>query len=251
MPFCIQCGTKLPDNARFCMNCGAAVSVRVTPKASSSSSSSKAGQILIKCTVCGSNDLRPAQRGVMRCAHCGSIFRVDENHRLLSAEEIDAQLTSILIRAEEYADKNDHKNELATLSSAINLAPDNPTLMNRLGRAYRRLGFFNKAIEYYKKVIALNPDEPTAYSNIGTAYLSMDQYADAQPYFEKAIELIQNNPMSATKSDQAAIWGQYAMCIGKLGDLKRAKECLEKARKMHYSEESIKYISERLGLKYR
>lgn len=250
--FCIHCGSKLPDGAKFCLNCGAAISAGSVPaekKKPEASSASKIGQQLISCTVCGSTNLRPVQRGIMRCEYCGSKFRVDEENRIKSAEEVDAQVMSVFIKAAEFELKNDTKNELETLSSAIPIAPDNSLLMVKLGRAYRRLGFYSKALEYYQKAITLDPNQATGYSNIGAVYLSTNQYAKAKPYYEKAIAMIQNDPTTASKGDQATMLGNYALCIGLLGELKQAKRYLEEAQKLGYDPNNVKAIQDRLGLK--
>lgn len=250
--YCIYCGKQLPDNARFCMNCGKALLVANEPAAAQEKPNhavpSNVGQVLIRCNCCGGSDLKPVQRGVVRCESCGSKYRVDEQNRIESAEEVDAQLYAIFLEAAKYQIKDDYPNELQALAKGLPIAPDNALLMVKLGRVYRRLGMHNKALEYYRKAIALDPDDATTYSNIGILYLTLEQYAQAKPYLEQALSMVQANPLAATKNDQATLFGHYALCVGKLGDMRLAKEYLEKAERMGYGSEYLRDKQKQLGL---
>ena len=250
--YCMYCGKQLPDDARFCMNCGKALAQNPAPagqEAPKSGVASNVGQVLIRCNCCGGSDLKPVQRGVVRCENCGSKYWVDEHNRIESSEEVDAQLYAIFLEAANYQIKEDYANELQALAKALPIAPDNAMLMNKLGRVYRRLGLHQKALEYYKKAIALDSSITVAHSNMGAVYLVTEQYEQARPYYERAIAMARENPMSVTKNDRAVMMGNYALCVGMLGDLPLAKTYLAEAEALNYSPEMVKLIRERIGLK--
>ncbi len=235
--FCINCGKPLPDNALFCPACGA----KVTREAESGEPHLHA----MRCTSCGSSDLKKTGRGEYVCQHCGTKFYTDEQK---SGEDDEAKTAVLLSEAQEYAEKKDYLNELRTLIKAVELTPENNTVLLRLGRAYWRLNLPVKALEYYRRAEELYPDDPIVYTNIGSAFLKMGHNAEAKEQYEKAIAIIESDHMSATADDIAITYGNYALCIGRLGDRKGAKEYLSVAKGKGYSRESIATICRELHL---
>lgn len=56
MPFCGHCGTKLPDNSRFCLNCGAPCAHQSPIRASKANPTLPVVEgSIVKCPNCGSN----------------------------------------------------------------------------------------------------------------------------------------------------------------------------------------------------
>jgi len=198
------------------------------------------------CTSCGSSSLIKVRDGEYICEYCGGRFFVDEPDR--DEEEADADLAGIFEKADEYERRDDYKNELRTLAKGLDIAPDNCTLMLKVGRAYWRLGFIKKAEEYYRKAEELDPDDPIVYVNFGALYLSQEQYKLAKPLFEKGIAIIEADPLSASPGDTAVTYGNYALCIGKLGDREGAKHYLEIAREKGYSRSSADNVKKKLRL---
>ena len=238
--FCISCGAPLPDNAVFCPQCG--VRIQKDPRAS------KKGAVLVACTSCGSGSLKRVQKGVYICDYCGSRFHVDDANRIESAEEVDTKLMDIFCESAKYRVKDVFQSEIRILTKGLDIAPENATLMVKLGRAYRQLGFSQKAIEYYRKAEKLNPNDPTIYTNLGSLYLTQDMPSAAKPYYEKAIAMMEADPLSASLSDIAVTYGNYALCLGKLGETRAAREYLSLAKKKGYSSESVKSICNFLRL---
>lgn len=70
---------------------------------------------------------------------------------------------------------------------AINLAPDNPNALNNLGGAYLYMGNFEKAADAFARSLALEPRR-ASYSNTGTVQYYLGHYHDAADLFRKAIE---------------------------------------------------------------
>ena len=150
--------------------------------------------------------------------------------------------------AAEYAKKGDTQNELQTLIKAMDLAPEDNTVLIRLGRAYWRLGSVEEALEYYRMAEELYPDDPIVYVNIGSAFFKLGQYAQAKAQYEKGIAIIESDPMSACADDIAVAYGSYAFCLGKLGDKKSAKKYLSIAKEKGYSQESVNTVCRQLHL---
>ena len=238
--FCISCGSSLPDNALFCPVCGAKVGRETKPKESHLHS--------MRCTSCGSSSLKKIRKGEYRCEHCGTTFRTNGQDLEANDETLDAKVAVFLSDAAEYAKKGDTQNELQTLIKAMDLAPEDNTVLIRLGRAYWRLGSVEKALEYYRMAEELYPDDPIVYVNIGSAFFKLGHYAQAKAQYEKGIAIIESDPMSACADDIAVAYGSYAFCLGKLGDKKSAKKYLSIAKEKGYSQESVNTVCRQLHL---
>ena len=203
----------------------------------------------LRCTSCGSGNLRKIRAGEYLCEHCGTRLYTDERRIGGDDQEThEAEAAALLSEAQEYAEKKDYRNELRTLAKAMELAPENNTVLLRLGRAYWRAGLPEKALEYYRIAEELYPEDPIVYANIGSAYLKLGHNEKAKEQYEKAIAIIESEPMSACADDIAITYGNYALCVGRLGDRKTAKEYLSIAKEKGYSKDSIDTICGELHL---
>lgn len=122
--FCMSCGAALPDNAAFCPDCGAKVTGEGNPE--------KLPLHSLKCICCGSSDLRNLYKGKYRCEHCGTILCTDEQNAGEEQEAVEAQIAVLLSEAAAFAEKKDYQNELATLTKAKDLDPEDNTVLLRL-----------------------------------------------------------------------------------------------------------------------
>lgn len=238
--YCIYCGSSLPDKALFCPACGE----KITRKAESEEPLLRP----MRCTTCGSSTIRRIGTGKYRCEHCGTIFYRDGQEPGEDAYAQDAQVAALLSEAQEYGEKKDYRNEIKILAKAMELAPEDNNVLLRLGRAYWRNNLPEKALGYYRIAEELYPDDPIVYSNIGAACLKLGHNAEAKAQYEKGIDLIESNPMSASGYDIAVTYGNYALCLGRMGDRKAAKKYLSIAKEKGYSRESIDSICEELHL---
>lgn len=241
--FCISCGKELPDNATFCSSCGA----RVDQGSTSAHPQAVDFHLhTMKCTACGSNQIKRVQAGEYLCEHCGTTFFIKDQTG--SEVSSDLKLTALLREAESYAEKEDLQSELKSLATAYSIAPDNNDVLLRYGRCYIKLGFPQKAMEYFQKAEVLFPDDPIVYVNIGTALLKQGHYAEAKPRYERALAIIEEDPTSATTGDIAVTYGNYALCVGRLGDKKKARKYLSIAKEKGYRSASVDWICKELQI---
>ncbi|MBQ3295091.1 MAG: tetratricopeptide repeat protein [Erysipelotrichaceae bacterium] len=200
------------------------------------------------CDSCGSTDFKKITRGEYVCRYCGKRFLIDQNDAPVTDPEKESELIRIFNEAAGYERKDQYEKELQTLSKGLKIAPDDCTLLTKLGRVYWRLGFLNRAREYLDKAQDLYPDDPVVYNNIALLYLSKNMYEEARPYFEKSIRLVEDDPLSAGYNDTAVIYGNYALCIGLLGEMEEARKYLKIAKKKGYPESSIKNVCKKLKI---
>ena len=189
----------------------------------------------------------PLPEGAAFCPACGHRIQ-SGTHAQTDRNPETIVLLKILQEASEYEQKDDYQSELRVLSKGLRIAPDSGTLMLRLGRAWWRLGYDQKAMEYYREAERLNPGDPVIYVNIAALYISRGMYAEARLYCRRGIEMIEADPLSVTAGDTAVAYGNYALCLGELGDLAGAKKYLAIAREKGYRRESIENICSRLHL---
>lgn len=243
--YCAACGSPLPEKAAFCPTCGA--KVQAPPQAGSEKPNGN-GLRPALCSFCGSGSLKKVRKGEYICESCGRRFFAEDPAEVLSENESEAELLAILAEAEGYMDKGDYRSELRVLSRGLSVAPDNTTLLLRLGRVCNRLAMVQEAKEYYRRAEETDPDDPIVYTNQASLWLKQGQYDEAKRLFETAIRMIEADPMSASVGDAAVTYGNYGWCLGKLGDMAGAKKYLARAKKMGYSRESLDYICRDLGI---
>ncbi len=76
---------------------------------------------------------------------------------------------------------------LNTLQSSNH--PNREIMVNQLAICYLKLNQFSKAIEKLQEALELNPENTTVLYHLGLSYFSKTDYASAIPYFEKLIQI--------------------------------------------------------------
>lgn len=97
----------------------------------------------------------------------------------------------ILVKLGEYYGKNlnDLQNSKLYLEKALEVAPDNADVMQKLGVVYAMGGNPAAAIDMFKRALEKNPSNAHILMNIGIAYRNMGDEANALQYLNKAFEL--------------------------------------------------------------
>lgn len=166
----------------------------------------------------------------------------------MTREERETELYKIFTEAAEFEGKNQYMKELEILMKGMRIDAENTDLLTKIGRAYRRIGNNARALEYYEKAKAIAPDDPTIYLNIAIAYLVSAQYNDAKHYFDQAFAVTEKNPLRMTQSNKGTLYGNYALCLGQMGDLRSAKKHLRTAKELGYDQASIDYVCKTLKI---
>ena len=98
-------------------------------------------------------------------------------------------------------DREDIQEGIAHAEKALELEPDQAKSTCALGTGHRKLGDYDKAIEYYEKAVDLDPEYWICYDNMGIAYTKIFEdekrseedreqaFKDAEISFHNAIEL--------------------------------------------------------------
>ncbi|CAO4191879.1 hypothetical protein LFADAHJC_LOCUS204 [Methylorubrum extorquens] len=78
---------------------------------------------------------------------------------------------------------------LRMLKQAVMLSPSDGHVIDSLGWAYYRLGFWDDAVRELEKAIELTPDEPTINGHLGDAYWRAGRHSEAHTKWRRAKEL--------------------------------------------------------------
>ena len=159
-----------------------------TEKDSGPSATESTRETVRFCTKCGAR-LVP---GAIFCSSCGARITpppgAEASGYTQAEEKPKATVEEILKRAREYANAEDYQKELDTLMNGLSIYPENAILLNNIGRANRRLGRFDTALEYYYRSAAIDPNDPSIGINIAIAFFGKKEYDRAKPMFEAEIK---------------------------------------------------------------
>jgi tetratricopeptide (TPR) repeat protein len=82
-------------------------------------------------------------------------------------------------------DQKDWQGVIDHMAKVIEEQPWEDQAYNLSGFAYRKLGKYNQALEFYDTALKLNPHNLGALEYLGEAYLDMDRPKDAQAMLER------------------------------------------------------------------
>jgi tetratricopeptide (TPR) repeat protein len=119
--------------------------------------------------------------------------------------------------------------EIIKYQQATSKHPRSYILWEGLGEAYKSAGQYRDAIQAFQKAISLNPTNPMCHYRLGLVYAAERKEQEAIKSFKKVLELDPNSAQA-----HASLASQYR----KMGFDDVAQEHIEKARAMHFEEES-------------
>lgn len=85
-----------------------------------------------------------------------------------------------------YYDSKQWEEARALLEELVEEHPDNPLYIYMLGATYGRLGYPQKAIGKFKRVIEISPDHHEAHGSLASIYYKYGEEAAENGYYEKA-----------------------------------------------------------------
>ncbi len=133
-------------------------------------------------------------------ANLGSIFLRQEQYaeakghylealslfRDIGAKAAEGAVLGFLARV--YTGLDDIERAVDTYLAAHELNPSNPALCNNLAERYMDLGKLDEAAQFYAKRIELRPDDAlSAYADLGVIALTKDNTSEATDYFGRAL----------------------------------------------------------------
>ncbi|MEJ2165008.1 MAG: protein kinase [Desulfobacterales bacterium] len=137
--------------------------------------------------------------------------------------------------------KTDSAQTARLLLKALELEPDNISVLSNLGYVYMTRKDYSKAIETYLKVADLAPHLPDTFFNLGYVYAVTENYAKAKQMYRRVVEL------APTFTDEALF--NLAVINEKLGEHKQCIKNLERAVSLNPRNESAKRYLHRLKKK--
>lgn len=221
--FCTNCGTTLQDGSVFCTNCG-------TPTGYQEQAGTPFQGV---CRCCGAG-LRQIGPNHFTCSNCGSEYFTNSRNELTREQKTERELWNIYQQAANLELANRPVDALQCLLSAPVSAYESAFYLTKLGRAYRRLNHYQKAIEMYERALSIDPNNATTYSNLGIIYLNSDP-ARAEHLCRTAISLANADRLRVTDSDYAVIYSNCAIAVGKNGQISEAKALLKIAEANGYT----------------
>ncbi len=111
----------------------------------------------------------------------------------LPPQSIEAQVSQILDRVDEYLENNELDKALSECEAAIQLDPDFSVTYNYRGEIYDEMGLLEKAITNYQKAIELDPEYKEALENLLSAEFGLEEEFEdsiAKNHLDQALEYV-------------------------------------------------------------
>lgn len=89
-----------------------------------------------------------------------------------------------------WVDQNKNlKQGLALIEKAVNLKPDDGYIVDSLGWAHYRLGNFKEAVKWLERAVELRPEDPVLNDHLGDAFWRVGRRLEARYQWEQALTL--------------------------------------------------------------
>ena len=109
---------------------------------------------------------------------CYKILSIDHNH-----------FESKALLADIFSKTGDFNKVKKILNEAIEIQPNNVSILNNLGTACKKLGETKNAIDCYEKVLQIDPNNTNANYNLGLTSYALKELKKAKNYLQKTTEL--------------------------------------------------------------
>ena len=117
------------------------------------------------------------------------------------------------------------------LNKANEIKPNNLTVLNNLGTAYKELGDNKESIKFYEKVLKINSNHANANYNLGIAFHLSKELEKAKNFFKKTVEVQPNYAMAYV--NLANIYAELKQYEYALSNYKKAIEINSKLVSAH------------------
>jgi tetratricopeptide (TPR) repeat protein len=129
----------------------------------------------------------------------GSGSPTDYATRIAEAEKIVARdpknLNAWLSLGNDYFDTEQTQKAIHAYGKVLEIEPNNPNVLTDQGAMYRKIGWYDKALENFEKAQKLDPKHLQSLYNIGVVYsVDMKQPEKSGPIWKKYLQLDPNSP---------------------------------------------------------
>ena len=170
---CKKCHSQLPQNAKFCPQCGEKIVVKHKDPARKVSTSSKESSPLVK----KSN------------AYTFILFAVIAAFVVIVLVLNSNKKEIIKVTNEIESNTLDSSDEIKVLSEKLLKNPESLTLNIEMGNKLFDAGQFNQSVSYYKKALTLDPGNISVQIDLGVCYFNMQDFDNAILEMDKALNL--------------------------------------------------------------
>ena len=159
----------------------------------------------------------------------------------------DMSLEQIIELANQYEAAEDYQRVVFLIESVISKYPDNASLYNMLGIAYRNTQENIKAIHCYEKALHIEPENGNYWMNKGIAQCTGGKPWEACNSFEKALPILKKTDTAR----YAKALGNYAYARALTGNAQFAIRLLKEATQLGYPyADRMRRMLEELGIYY-
>ena len=97
----------------------------------------------------------------------------------------------------EYFDSNQLMDAIEAYDKALEIQPNSPDVLTDQGVMFKRLGWFDRAIQNFNKANQLDPTHATSVYNLGVVYrYDLQDFAKAQQAWTRFLEINPTGPGS-------------------------------------------------------
>lgn len=197
---CPSCRRSVPDNAKFCPDCGSPVT-----------STNKAGEKKAK-----GNALRDTLIivGVLVIVAVVYIVAMDpkevpkppqqtnQNHSDVGSDgmaamaDLPADYNGLILMGNETMDKGNYAMAAECYRRALAIDGSSPDVRTDYGACLHGMGLSQRAIEEFMTVLKTHPEHSIANFNLGIVYYGMNKTDSAKTYFKKYLQIDPNGQAS-------------------------------------------------------
>lgn len=139
-----------------------------------------------------------------------------------------------IVLGKAYAALNDYDHALLTYNEALEVLPKDIELNLALADLYYKAELYDKAIEFYNKVLVLDKNNPHALLGLGRAYLQIGFLSKSRQYFKDYLN------QKGQKDD--SVYYDYAIANFKSNEMNTALEYAKKAQEIDNKNPDIYFL---------
>ena len=112
---------------------------------------------------------------------CNKILSIDAHH-----------FESLVLLSNIFAMNRNYQKAKDFLIKANKIKPNNLSVLNNLGTAFKELDNLKEAVSFFEQVIKINPDHTNANYNLGIIFLNAREFKKAKNFFSKTVKVQPN-----------------------------------------------------------